>query len=157
MKNNYFTVLPANVRYDSTLPPNAKILFSELLALCGDRGFCWASNGYLARLFNVDKATVSRWISKLHKRGYIFFEPIDEKINTDDNYIADYRQIYLYPLDKNINPNNKSNNKKSNISRAKARTKNESFSGAYNLDEIENYINNKDSKTLVQGNEVILL
>ena len=157
MKNNYFTVLPANVRYDSTLPPNAKILFSELLALCGDRGYCWASNGYLAKLFNVDKATVSRWISKLHKRGYIFFEPIDEKINTNDNYITDYRQIYLHPLDKKINPNKKNNNKKSNISRAKARTNEETFSGAYDLQEVENFINNKDTPMLLQGNEIIVL
>lgn len=155
--NNYYTVLPSKVRYDRDLPPSAKILYSELAVLCAEQGYCWASNGYFARLYGVDKATVSRWISKLNKRGYIFFKSIDENAMGDDNFINEYRQICIVPLDENINPNNKNKNKKSNISRAKSRSKKESFNGAYNLDEVENYINNKDANTLVQGNEVILL
>lgn len=138
MNNDYYTILPAKVRYDTKLPPNAKILFSELLALCGDKGFCWASNGYLARLYGVDKMTISRWISMLNKRGYIFFEPIDKKINTIEEKINEARQIYIPPIDKKVYQNKKNNNNKNNKTRGRAHD-----IAAYDLEKFEEMINKK--------------
>ena len=138
--NKYFTILPATVRYDMKLSPNAKILYSELLGLSGEKGFCWATNGYFATLFGVDKATISRWISALHKRGYIFFEPIDKKVNTLDEIVKEYRQIYIAPLDDFVNHNN---NNIYIINNKRKKTKQKDISPTYNIQEFEEYINTK--------------
>lgn len=67
----YYAVIVADVRYDKTLKPNAKLLYGELTALCNQYGYCWATNEYFAGLYSVATATVSRWITQLEKRGYI--------------------------------------------------------------------------------------
>lgn len=71
MKPNYFAIIPANVRYDSSLTPNAKLLYGELTALSNQEGYCWASNSYFAELYGVSNTSISKWISNLENRGYI--------------------------------------------------------------------------------------
>ena len=97
---SYYAIIPADVRYDATLKPNAKLLYGEITALCNQKGYCWASNSYFANLYNVSKETVSRWISLLIKRGYLHIEVIyDDK----KKCIAE-RRIYLTTaIDKNVN------------------------------------------------------
>lgn len=68
----YFSVIPANVRYDLELCPNAKLLYGEITALCNKKGYCWATNRYFARLYQVSTVAVSTWINQLVKKGYIF-------------------------------------------------------------------------------------
>lgn len=68
---NYFAVIPADVRYNKNLTANAKLLYGEITALCNEKGFCWASNKYFSDLYNVDKATISRWIKQLVKYKYV--------------------------------------------------------------------------------------
>lgn len=68
---SYYAIIPANVRYDKDLKPNAKLLYGEITALCNERGYCWATNAYFGELYGVGKETVSRWISQLEKKGYI--------------------------------------------------------------------------------------
>lgn len=68
---NYYAILPATVRYDSRLKPMEKLLYAELTALSKKDGYCWASNGYFAELYEVAKETVSRWLTGLEKYGYI--------------------------------------------------------------------------------------
>ena len=67
----YYSITPANVRYDRNLTPNAKLLYGEITALCNKEGFCWATNNYFAELYNVSKTSVSKWISQLEQYGYI--------------------------------------------------------------------------------------
>lgn len=67
----YYAVLPADVRYDRELRPNAKLLYGELTALCNQYGYCFASNEYFADLYGLAPETVSRLISQLERRGYI--------------------------------------------------------------------------------------
>ena len=47
---SYYGIIPANVRYDKDLQPNAKLLYSELTALTTKRGYCFSSNLYFAKL-----------------------------------------------------------------------------------------------------------
>ena len=71
VQRNYYAILPANVRYDKNITPNAKLLYAEITALCNDKGYCWAGNAYFAELYGVTKTSISNWISSLQKNGYI--------------------------------------------------------------------------------------
>jgi len=76
MNKSYFAVIPANVRYDEDLTPNAKLLYGEITALCNEKGYCWATNGYFADLYKVSKVSISKWISQLVEKGYLHSEII---------------------------------------------------------------------------------
>lgn len=99
---NYYAIIPANVRYDRDLMPNAKLLYGEITSLCNEKGFCWAENSYFAELYKVSETSISKWISQLVKKKYlsstieyregtkqilhrylrIVNDPIEEKLNT---------------------------------------------------------------------------
>ena len=101
-KPNYFSIIPANVRYDDTLCANAKLLYGEITSLCNNEGFCWASNEYLAKLYKTSKETISRWVSKLKAKGYIRVKLFYKK----DSKEIDKRIITItnqYPIDENVN------------------------------------------------------
>ena len=100
-KKSYYAIIPADVRYDETLCPNAKLLYGEITALCNDKGFCWASNDYFAKLYNVNKTTISRWIAQLKKNGYIFVR-LEYREGTNE-IINRYMQIKQDPIDEKIN------------------------------------------------------
>lgn len=68
---NYYSILPATVRYDKELKPNEKLLYSEITALTNKHGECWATNRYFANLFQVSVWSVSNWIKHLGNLGYI--------------------------------------------------------------------------------------
>jgi len=71
MKKSYYAIIPANVRYDKELTPNAKLLYGEITALCNEKGFCWAGDSYFTELYGVSRATVQRWFKQLETKGYI--------------------------------------------------------------------------------------
>lgn len=115
-QKNFYAVIPAFVRYDKDLQPNAKLLYGEITALSNEKGFCWAENEYFANLYNVSKTSISKWISCLIKKKYITSEivykqgtkeiehrylrivsgGIEEKLNT--------------PIEEKLKDNNTSNN-----------------------------------------------
>jgi len=73
-KKSYYAVIPAPVRYDTSLTANAKLMFGEITALCNDQGFCWASNSYFAKLYSVSNQAISTWIKTLENNGYVSIE-----------------------------------------------------------------------------------
>ena len=73
-KPNYYSVIPAIVRYDNELKPNEKLLYGEITSLTNKNNECWATNSYFARLYNVNSATISRWISHLKEKGDVVVE-----------------------------------------------------------------------------------
>ena len=139
-KPNYFGILPANVRYDKNLKPMEKILYTEISSLTNKDGYCYATNSYFSKLYEVHKNTVGTWINNLEKQGYIktvliykkgtkeIIERriyINQKIDTPINENVDtYQQKDLEPINEkidtpineNVEENNTSiNNKINNI------------------------------------------
>ena len=74
LKKSYYAIIPAEVRYDEELPPNAKLLYGEITSLCNEKGYCWATNQYFADLYHCSVSAVKKWISALVKKGYISLE-----------------------------------------------------------------------------------
>jgi uncharacterized phage protein (TIGR02220 family) len=75
-KPTYYAILPADVRYDNDLTPNAKLLYAEITVLTQSNGVCWASDNYFMELYNVKRQSIQRWLKSLEDRGYIKREVI---------------------------------------------------------------------------------
>ncbi len=122
-KPSYFAIIPANVRYDSELKPNEKLLYGEISSLCNKDGTCWASNRYFSELYEVDIATISRWVNNLINKKYlnvIYGKDNQRILSIDNNTLLIKKSIPIdekvnTPIDEkvkhnNININNKNNN-----------------------------------------------
>ena len=127
LQKSYYAIIPANVRYDTELPANAKLLYGEITALCNEKGYCWAGNEYFASLYKVSKTSISKWISKLIEQGYITSEiiyregskeilhrylrivndPIKEKLNRSTTKVKE-------PIEDKLKDNNTVNNTSNN-------------------------------------------
>ena len=132
-KPSYFAIIPSDVRYDDSIPANAKLLYGEISALIGTDGYCFASNEYFADLYKVAHETIARLLTKLETAGHIkrVIEKdsagqvlsrriylrvslpdgwgIDEKINTPiDEKINTSRQKNQVGIDKKVKYNNTS-------------------------------------------------
>lgn len=75
-KPNYYAIIPASVRYDKKIPPGAKLMYGEMVALAKKEGYCWATNAYFADLYNVSSRSVQSWISSLSKNKHITIHEI---------------------------------------------------------------------------------
>lgn len=71
INKSYYAIIPANIRYDESVVPNAKLLYGEITALSNEKGYCWASNNYFADLYKVSKVSISKWVSQLVEKGYL--------------------------------------------------------------------------------------
>lgn len=102
MEPNYYAIIPASVRYDKKLKPNAKLLYGEITALCNQEGFCWADNTYFSRLYEVDRMTISRWISQLENSGYLKIQHFPENGNTRKIFIENLLTKKSKGIDKKV-------------------------------------------------------
>lgn len=122
VKPNYYSVIPADVRYDKNLKANEKLLYGEITALSNQKGYCWAENNYFAKLFEVSKATVSRWVSNLEKNGYVRTELIygkDKQVTERRIYMADplLTKSSIPPIRNNQDPIDENVKEELNITR----------------------------------------
>lgn len=97
----YYAIIPATVRYDTNITPNAKLLYGEITALCNEKGYCWATNDYFSKLYGVSKVSVSKWISQLINGGYIYSE-IEYKGGTKE-ILNRYLRIVNDPIKEKFN------------------------------------------------------
>lgn len=84
-----WAILPAKVRYDPSLPPNAKLIYAEIAAKINEEGYCFAHNQYFADRFKIKADTVSSLIKRLADAEYIQIDLDTGRGN------ADKRRIYL--------------------------------------------------------------
>jgi hypothetical protein len=127
---NYYAIIPANVRYNKDLSYLEKFLYCECTALSNVQGYCNAGNEYFAKLYDKDKATISRAISKLQELGFIYIEyersgarvtkrkiyPLDIKTTNDkivngtettnDKNITREQEKLILTIDKIVKENN---------------------------------------------------
>ena len=68
-----------------------KMLYGEITALSNQRGYCFAQNAYFAKLYDLTISTISRWISKLVKKGYLTLEIIYK----EGTKAVDERRLYI--------------------------------------------------------------
>ena len=102
---NYYAIIPADIRYDQDLIPNAKLLYGEITALCNKKGYCWATNDYFAELYKTSEKTISRWVKNLEEKGYI--ATTVQTFRYNDGTIKKIRYIFLDKnklnhMDKNV-------------------------------------------------------
>lgn len=86
-----YSVIPARVRDDHSLRPNAKLLYGELSALAQAEGYCWAQNAYLAEQLGISPKTVEGLLKQLKDRGHITLE-VERDENTREVL---RRKIYI--------------------------------------------------------------
>tara|TARA_R100000995_G_scaffold12769_1_gene5141 strand:- start:2923 stop:3552 length:630 start_codon:yes stop_codon:yes gene_type:complete len=117
-KPNYFAIIPANVRYDHELCPNAKLLYAEISALYNMNGKCTAPTSYFADLYQVSKVSIQKWLKLLETKKYIkraiIYKEDSKQIEMRYISIVNYpNKDYLTTPSKEIltdNNNNISNN-----------------------------------------------
>jgi len=84
---SYYSIIPARIRYDKDLTPFEKLIYGEITALTNREGYCWASNRYIAEIYNVSQTHISLTIKKLSEKGYIkivLFKRYERKIYITD-------------------------------------------------------------------------
>lgn len=117
IKPNYYAVIPATVRYDNDISPNAKLLYGEITSLCNQKGYCWATNEYFSTLYGVSDRTIQTLIKQLRDKKYI---KVEIKENTkrmiyidfttyEENFVPPTK-ISSPPHEENFTHNNKDNN-----------------------------------------------
>ena len=89
-------------------------------SLCAEKGYCYASNQYLANLFDITEVSVSSKISKLEKKGYIKVDykkrgcqVVSREIRLKNILIHDLKS-FESTIKNNFKENNISNNITSN-------------------------------------------
>ena len=89
-KIGYYAVIPSTVLFNEELKSNEKLLYAVITALANKEGYCYASNNYLADLFNFKAHTISNWISHLNKLNFVYVD----LIRNNKNEIIQ-RRIYI--------------------------------------------------------------
>ena len=130
-KPSYWAVLPAAIRYDPEIPASAKLLYAEISSLTDSRGYCWASNAYFERLYDLSERTIVRLIRALENAGYIrildagggsarrkIAAGINPLAGTPDKNVSTPLTKMSVPPDKNVRENSKENRKKNNPPKA---------------------------------------
>lgn len=99
-KPNYYSITPAVVRYDKSLPMGARFMYGEITALTKKDGYCWAGDAYFAELYEVKKATIQNWLRALEQKGYITRERVykDGTKQIKNRYI----KIFDTPMQNNL-------------------------------------------------------
>ena len=79
---NWMAVIPATILFDHELNDRDKIIYAIISNLTHDRGYCWASNKYLAEKLDCNAKTISRAIKKLSDKNYIDVEMLTNPSGT---------------------------------------------------------------------------
>lgn len=86
VKANYYSVVPAEVKYNNELTQRAKLIYGEISSLSNKTGYCFATNNYFAKLYRCTNRTIQNAILKLQEKGFI--KVVIENRNQRKIYLA---------------------------------------------------------------------
>lgn len=64
-------MIPYEILIDTTLAPLDKILYGEIRTLSKKSGYCFATNNYFAKKYNVSIDTIKRSLKRLKDNTHI--------------------------------------------------------------------------------------
>lgn len=86
-----FVIIPMSVKERRDLSANAKLLYGEIMALARRKGFCYATNQYIAERMGLAKSSITAIIRELKNKNLIKVEIRRVKEGT-------YRRITINPV-----------------------------------------------------------
>ena len=84
----YFCIITSDLLLDNRVSERAKLLYAILTNLSTEKAYCYATNEYLAKIFNCDVRTIQRCLKELEETNYI-------KIEIKKNNEGTYRKIFV--------------------------------------------------------------
>lgn len=69
--SGYYVTIPMKILLDEELTPKARLLFGVIANLSNQRGYCFASNAYLATETGWHKDTISEFVAQLVSKNYL--------------------------------------------------------------------------------------
>lgn len=121
--SEWYWIMPNKILFDKNLSDKQKLLYCLISSLCAEKGYCWASNDYLAEKIWYNKKNMYRLLQWLINEWYVNIVANKE--------IGNQRRIYINsihtkedtihknedtPILKNVDHNNINNNTINNIS-----------------------------------------
>lgn len=100
MLDEGYGIMPNKVLYDTELSSSAKLLYCAISSLCAQRGYCYASNAYLAKQFGVKERQITRWLGELSKYATIESPYNQQRVIRLDKKVYPPRQKRRGSLDK---------------------------------------------------------
>jgi len=69
-----WVLIPPTILHEKKIPTGAKILYGRVLGLTKRKGYCYASNDYLAEGIGLSKSTIKKYLMILYKRNYLAYK-----------------------------------------------------------------------------------
>lgn len=66
-----YVILPESALKDNSLKPITRLILAEIVSLTRQDGYCFATNPYFAKEYELNEKTVSRHLASLAKKKYI--------------------------------------------------------------------------------------
>lgn len=112
---NYYSIIPAKVRYDGNLSPMEKLIFGEIMCLTTSSGVCYAKNKHFSGVYDITERQVSSCISMLEMMKYITIKTNGSDRTIEVNFeVVGSKFLTTKKNISNLYNNNISNNKYNN-------------------------------------------
>ena len=87
-----YSLIPISILRDNRLTSLEKLLLIQIISLCKQKGYCWATNKYFAELNNVSRTTISKSVNNIATSNYINIQYEQQNLNNSK------RKIELTPV-----------------------------------------------------------
>jgi len=87
-----YSLIPISILRDNRLTSLEKLLLIQIISLCKQKGYCWATNKYFAELNNVSRTTISKSVNNIAASNYINIQYEKQNLNNSK------RKIELTPV-----------------------------------------------------------